>query len=76
MIEVPGAAGSHMLLGRPAGSFQSASGNDDYRLLQFHFHAPSEHTINGKSADMELHLVHQNAMGDLAVVGVLLNKRE
>lgn len=26
--------------------------------LQFHFHAPSEHTINGKNLDLELHIVH------------------
>jgi carbonic anhydrase len=43
-----------------------------YTLLQFHFHAPSEHRINGQLADAELHPVHQNALGELAVVGVLL----
>lgn len=45
-----------------------------YELLQFHFHAPSEHTINGQFSDMELHLVHKSADGNLAVVGVMLNK--
>ena len=29
-----------------------------YDLLQFHFHSPSEHTIDGEAAAMELHLVH------------------
>lgn len=43
-----------------------------HELLQFHFHAPSEHTIAGASFAMELHLVHKNAGGGLAVVGVLL----
>jgi carbonic anhydrase len=43
-----------------------------YELQQFHFHAPSEHRINGASADAELHIVHPNALGELAVVGVLL----
>lgn len=43
-----------------------------YDLLQFHFHEPSEHTINGQRAAMELHLVHRNAAGNFAVVGVLL----
>lgn len=43
-----------------------------YNLLQFHFHGPSEHTVNGQSYDMEMHLVHQNADGGLAVVGVLI----
>ncbi|MEK6759475.1 MAG: carbonic anhydrase family protein [Deltaproteobacteria bacterium] len=44
----------------------------DYKLLQFHFHTPSEHTVGGKSFGMELHLVHKNDKGELAVVGVLL----
>lgn len=45
-----------------------------YDLLQFHFHAPSEHSINGKLADAEVHLVHKDANGKLAVVGILINK--
>ncbi|MEI6327814.1 MAG: carbonic anhydrase family protein [Pseudanabaena sp. ELA645] len=45
-----------------------------YALLQFHFHTPSEHAINAKASAMELHLVHRNAAGQLAVVGVMLNK--
>lgn len=44
-----------------------------YDLLQFHFHAPSEHSVAGKQAEAELHLVHKNADGDLAVVGILIN---
>lgn len=43
-----------------------------YDLLQFHFHAPSEHAINGKLAAGELHLVHKSADGKLAVVGILI----
>jgi len=42
-----------------------------YNLLQFHFHAPSEHTINGKPADMVAHFVHQAKDGQLGVVAVL-----
>ena len=45
-----------------------------YDLAQFHFHAPSEHSIAGKAADAELHLVHKSADGKLAVVGVLIEK--
>jgi carbonic anhydrase len=44
----------------------------DYQLVQFHFHAPSEHKVAGMGFGMELHLVHRNARGELAVVGVLL----
>ena len=31
---------------------------NQYKLLQFHIHSPSEHTFNGKGYDAELHLVH------------------
>ena len=45
-----------------------------YELIQFHFHTPGEHTIAGQSFDMELHLVHRNDEGALAVVGVLVHR--
>lgn len=47
-----------------------------YQLVQFHFHDPSEHTVGGKSYPVELHLVHKNDRGELAVVGVLIEKGE
>ena len=43
-----------------------------YHLLQFHFHAPSEHTVAGDLSDMEMHLVHQSEDGTLAVIGALI----
>jgi carbonic anhydrase len=43
-----------------------------YQLLQFHFHNPSENTVDGAATEMELHLVHVNADAGLAVVGVFL----
>ncbi len=49
-------------------------GGDTFSLLQFHFHAPSEHTVDGKSFDMEMHLVHRNEKGALVVIGVLIEK--
>jgi carbonic anhydrase len=55
----------------PPGSFLRV-GQDAYELLQFHFHAPSEHTVNGGFAAAELHLVHRNILLDLAVVGIFL----
>jgi len=45
-----------------------------YELAQFHFHSPSEHTVDGKAAPMEAHFVHKAADGKLAVVGVLLKQ--
>ncbi len=44
-----------------------------YKLLQFHFHHPSEERINQKVFSMVAHLVHRNAEGQLAVVAVLLD---
>jgi carbonic anhydrase len=47
-----------------------------YNLLQFHFHIPSEHTIEGENFPMEMHLVHRNEEGELAVMGVMLDVDE
>jgi carbonic anhydrase len=38
-----------------------------YDLKQFHFHTPSENTVDGKHFPMEMHMVHQAADGALAV---------
>lgn len=46
-----------------------------YRLVQFHFHKPSEEAINGERMDMVVHLVHQHHEGGLAVVGVLMTTK-
>ena len=45
-----------------------------FDLVQFHVHAPSEHTIDGEQAAAELHLVHRDDEGNLAVIGVLVEK--
>jgi carbonic anhydrase len=45
----------------------------DYQLLQLHYHAPSEHIIDGKPAALEIHMVHRAADGTLAVVGTLFD---
>ena len=45
-----------------------------YDVVQFHYHAPSEHTLDGQSFPAELHIVHRNADGNLAVVGILLKE--
>ena len=45
-----------------------------YDVVQFHYHVPSEHEIDGKSFPAELHIVHKSADGKLAVVGLLLQE--
>ena len=47
-------------------------GNDTYKLVQFHFHRPSEHLIHGKRAPMEVHFVHATAAGAYGVIGVMM----
>ena len=37
--------------------FEEYDQNSEWKSLQFHFHAPSEHTINGKQYGAELHIV-------------------
>ncbi len=54
------------------GSTLSVDG-EAFELLQFHFHAPSEHSVDGARAPMEVHLVHKSAAGTLAVIGVLMD---
>ncbi|MBI1308438.1 MAG: hypothetical protein GC129_01070 [Proteobacteria bacterium] len=45
-----------------------------YELKQFHFHTPSEHVAHGSAAPMEVHLVHKDKDGNLAVVGVMFEE--
>jgi carbonic anhydrase len=51
-------------------------GDSVYELAQFHFHSPSEHTIDGEHAQLEVHFVHKSAAGELAVVGILADEGE
>ncbi len=51
-----------------------------YELIQFHFHTLSEHTVSlspldtPRHYDMELHLVHADKQGNLAVLGVFIQE--
>jgi len=47
-----------------------------FELKQYHFHAPSENHISGKSFPMEAHLVHANEAGNLAVAAVMFVEGE
>ena len=50
-------------------------GSKTFILRQFHFHASSEHKMNGRRKDFEIHLVHSDEAGNRAVVGVLLDAK-
>lgn len=54
------------------GDVKVASGG--YKLLQFHFHTPSEEMVNGKPYPLVAHLVHKSDGGKLAVVAVLFKE--
>ena len=40
---------------------------------QFHFHTPSEHTVDGKYYEAEMHLVTQATDGTYSVVGLFFD---
>jgi len=47
-----------------------------YELKEVAFHLPSEHTVEGEQADMEMHLIHESDDGDLAVVAVFIESSD
>ncbi|CAG8713131.1 40893_t:CDS:10 [Gigaspora margarita] len=47
--------------------------NETYKLLQFHFHTPSEHRIDGKHLDVEMHLVFKSPSEKISVAAVFFN---
>ena len=49
-------------------------GDKTYALKQFHFHTPSEHTVDGEHMPMEMHMVHQSDDESLAVVSILFKE--
>ena len=46
----------------------------EFELKQFHFHSPSENTIEGHSYPMEAHFVHADKDGNLAVIAVMFKE--
>ncbi|CAG9464754.1 unnamed protein product [Pedinophyceae sp. YPF-701] len=56
----------------PTGENKAMINGEEYTLLQYHFHTPSEHTFDGKRMEMEVHFVHKSNAGKLAVVGVMM----
>jgi carbonic anhydrase len=58
-------------------SYDAGSGIDldgqRFALRQFHFHAPSEHTVQGRSFPAEIHFVHESPEGGLVVIGAFVD---
>lgn len=46
----------------------------NFELNQFHFHAKSEHTVNGEHYPIEAHFVNQSQDGRLAVIAVFFKE--
>lgn len=65
--------GHTLQLAPPQGLALNAGGKI-YSLLQAHFHAPSEHRIDGESFGLEVHFVHKTPDGRLGVVGVVFRE--
>ena len=59
---------------KPGSFFRIPERGTSFELKQFHFHSPSEHTIDGRSFAMEVHFVHADENGALAVVGVMIDE--
>ncbi|KAI5795322.1 alpha carbonic anhydrase [Peziza echinospora] len=59
------------------GKYGATLDGKKYKLIQFHFHGPSEHQIRSEVYPLEVHFVHQaEEGGNLAVVGVLFDLNE
>ncbi|WP_447745172.1 carbonic anhydrase [Pseudomonas nicosulfuronedens] len=57
----------------PGGDTLTYKGTE-YRLLQFHFHTPSEHQFSHQPFPMEMHLVNQDKDGHLLVLGLMIKE--
>ena len=55
------------------GSMITVDGHS-FELKQFHFHSPSENTIEGRSYPLEAHFVHADPDGNLAVIAVMFEE--
>lgn len=49
---------------------------EEFEIINIHFHAESEHAVDGELSELEMHLVHGNETGGLTVLGVLIEEGE
>ncbi|TWI57486.1 carbonic anhydrase [Pseudomonas duriflava] len=64
----------HTIQATPSGKDLLTYKGDNYHLVQFHFHTPSEHQFNHQAYPMEMHLVNQDKNGHLLVVGLMIKE--
>ncbi|MGD2015446.1 MAG: carbonic anhydrase family protein [Desulfobacterales bacterium] len=64
----------HTIMVRFAPGSKISIDGHEFELRQYHFHAPSENHINGKSYPMEAHLVHVDQNKNLAVIAVMFEE--
>lgn len=48
----------------------------EFKMLQYHWHSPSEHTLDGKFYDVEAHHVFVAKDGQILVIGVFMNAKK
>jgi carbonic anhydrase len=56
----------------PEGAAGVRIGGTRYELVQFHFHTPAEHRLDGRRFPVEQHFVHRGPNGETLVVGLFL----
>lgn len=66
----------HAIEAKVEGEAAVDNGVGTYRLAQYHFHSPSEHTIDGHRFPLEVHFVHKSDAGELLVLGVVFEAGE
>ncbi len=64
----------HTIKVTTAGKNEIVVDGKTFKLLQFHFHTPSENTIEGKHFPMEAHFVHKSDDGEYLVIALMFNE--
>ncbi|MFT8744488.1 MAG: carbonic anhydrase family protein, partial [Lentilactobacillus hilgardii] len=59
---------------RVLGNGSAAVFGRSFDFVQVHFHVPAEHLVDGEAKPFEIHLVHQNKIGQLVVVALLVSE--
>lgn len=66
----------HTIQAQVSGDNELVVDGTRYKLMQFHFHTPSENRIHGQPFPLEAHFVHQDVSGNLAVLAVMFKVGE